>query len=358
MYDTNALVRDFQATQVALTQPQYQDMQKRRDTNLGRLNSGLKELDKPAVAETINQGGNAMRTMTQPPEGDEETRYDIDVGAVFEEADAKTPVTTKTWVRDAIKKKGMNFKTEPTLKKKCVRVVYKDGYQVDLPVFRRKVNGQNFTYEIAIGDEWTASDPKAINKWFEDRIQTLSPDSGGGYQLRRIVRLLKYFAKVRSSRTGTKFPAGLVATALAVECYQAVKDRDDEAFYLTLKKLRDRSEYLPVIANGTEVSDAKDQDRIKRLRDAAGDAVDALAPLVDDEAEMTEERARRTWKRVFSHSYFDSEKAAKAMSEAASISGTDVAAPAVILGLTAEERLKLAKAKADETSTPTRPWAR
>lgn len=349
MFDSSALIKKFHDSHVALTREQSQDMQKRRDTNLDRVAAGLKELEQPSVAETINQGGNAMRTMTQPPEGDEDSRYDIDVGVVFENKDTKTPFTTKTWVRDAIALKGQNFKNEPVVKKKCVRIVYNDGYQVDFPVLRRADNGNAYSYEIALGDEWTASDPKAINKWFEDRVQALSPDSDGTYQARRIVRFIKYFAKVRAARTGLKYPAGLAATALAIECYQSVKDRDDEALYLTLRNLRDRWEGSPVTANGVVIS--CDSSRIKRLCDAAGDAVGALAQLIDEESEMTDDKARKAWKRVLSHSFFDSVTTAKAMDEA-----RGVAAPAIISRPSEDERLAMARARAAEAPHKTQPW--
>ena len=66
-------------------------MRNRREANLDRIKAGLAELDKPAVAETINQGGYAQKAMTQPPELDQESRYDIDLGIVFEEDDVAGP---------------------------------------------------------------------------------------------------------------------------------------------------------------------------------------------------------------------------------------------------------------------------
>lgn len=362
MYDTSTLIKTLHDEHVTLTRAQTQDMQRRRETNLDRLKAGLKDLDKPAVVDTINQGGNAMQTMTQPPESDEESRYDIDMGVVFEDADAKTPKTTRGWVRDAIAKKATNLKSEPEAKRKCVRVIYAEGYQCDFPVFKRKPNGDAYTHEIAIGDEWTASDPQAINMWFAEQAKDKSPEESSGFQLRRIVRFLKYFSKVHAHRTGGKFPAGLVATALAVECYQPVTDRDDEALYETLKALKNRSEHLPVYANGVEVSDAKDVDRIKRLRDAASDAVDALADLVDDEDNVTADRARKAWKKVFRHSFFDSDTAKSCLETKAA--GVDekarLAAPA-ILALTEEERLQRAEAAVREVEArgpQSKPWAR
>ena len=308
MYDSSKLISKFHNEHIALTRSQSQDMQRRRDANLERLQAGLAELEKPKIVDTINQGGNAMQTMTQPPEGDEESRYDIDMGVVFEEQDAKTPQTTKIWVRDAIKKKASKLKSDPEAKKKCVRVIYADGYQCDFPVFRRLRSGDGHSYEIAIGNAWNPSDPRAINLWFEDEVKNRSPEKSS-FQLRRIVRFIKYFAKVHSRRTKTKFPAGLVATALAVECYQPVDGRDDEALFKTLKVLKDRSEYSPVFSNGVQVSDtAKDVDRIKRLRDAAGQAVDALAALDTSNEDLTDEDAKKAWEKVFRHRFFDQSK--------------------------------------------------
>ena len=82
MYDFSADLKSFHDLHVRLSNPQQADMRRRRNANRDRIIAGLAELGKPAMIERINQGGYAMRTMTQPPEGDEESRYDIDMGVV------------------------------------------------------------------------------------------------------------------------------------------------------------------------------------------------------------------------------------------------------------------------------------
>lgn len=84
-------------------------MTRRRDLNCDRIVAGLAEMGKPTLVETINQGGNAMKTMTHPPEGNEDSQYDIDMGVVFNADDTLTPHTTKGWVRDAIARKATNL---------------------------------------------------------------------------------------------------------------------------------------------------------------------------------------------------------------------------------------------------------
>src|SRR5262249_11123293 len=138
----------------------------------------------------------------------------------------------------------------------------------------------------------------------ENQVAKLSPSSENGYQLRRIVRYLKYFSRVHSRRLRAKLPCGLVLTALCIENYVPKNDRDDESLYETLKRLQNRPD-AAVYANGVVVSGDKDADRIRRLREAAKYAAEALAPL--EKAGVTEKDARSAWKDVFRHSYFDKE---------------------------------------------------
>lgn len=368
MYDFSKEISKFHEDHVRLTRDQQHDMKRRRDTNRDRVVSGLKDQEKASVVEWISQGGYAMKTMTQPPELDAETRYDIDMGVVFEEGDTKTPKTTKGWVRDAIASKATNLKNPPEAKPKCVRVVYADGYQCDFPVFQRQSDGDDYTYEIAIGDNWTASDPKSMNTWFDDEVVEKSPEQEGHYQLRRIVRFIKYFSKVHAHRRDRKFPAGLVATALAVEAYQSVEGRDDEALYKTFRVLSTRSEYSPVFANGVMVSDDKDIDRIRRMVEEANSAVEALDKISDDQEDVTDTDARKAWKKVFRHSFFDQEVAetASAKMEYKSALGTGgLAAPAIISSsavadLSAEEKARRAEAAVQSirgSARDSKPWS-
>lgn len=354
MFDASKLIKKFHDDNVTLGQTDRKAMQGRRNVNFTRLKSGLEALSKPAIADTINQGGNAMQTMTYPPEGDKENRYDIDMGVVFESDDAKTPETTKGWVRDAITEKATNIKKEPEAKKKCVRVIYAEGYQCDFPVFKRISNGETYIYKIAIGDEWNDSDPEAINRWFSNEIKEKSPEDTG-FQLRRIVRFAKYFSKVHTLRTGLKFPAGLVITALVVECYQPVAGRDDEAFFKILTVLKDRSPELPVYANGIQVSDAKDRDRIQRLRDAASNAVEALRVLAENEENVTHEDALKAWKKVFRHSFFEEAKTEALETKAAA----SVAGPGS-LAISEEEQMRRAEEavrEAQKRGPQSKPWS-
>jgi hypothetical protein len=352
VYDFSKQITKFHNEHITLTQAQRTEMRDRRNTNRKRIIDGLAEAEKPSPSEWINQGGYAQRTMTQPPEGDEESRYDIDMGVVFDYDDALTPLTTKGWVRDAIASKASNMKYDPECKPKCVRVVYAAGYQCDFPVFR--VNEYGTGYDLASGSEWIDSDPAAMNEWIDEEVIALSLETAEPRQLRMVIRAIKYFGKVRAFKSSAKHPSGLVATALAIECYQSRPGRLDEAIRETLRQISLRSECSSVIANGVVISDNKDTPRIKRLIDAASNAITHLDEL--DDAGCDDEMAGRLWKKVFHHSYFDTFKVEK---KSAEWSGSLAETAAALASITQAEQLARARAAAarlTEAGLASKPW--
>lgn len=319
------LIDKFRKKYIDLTREQLNEIREKRDRNLERLKAGLKEKGYPSIAGTINQGGYAMKTMTQQPQNDTDTRWDIDLGVVFAEGDAQGAKTMRTKVHTALVCKTAAFSNEPELKNKCVRITYSDGYQVDFPVFQLKQQAGRLQYEVSIGDAWIKSDPEAINSWFEERLKALSPADDAS-QLRYLVRIVKYYCKVRGLVSG-KMPGGLLATALTVNNYVPVAGRIDESFRLTLDGIaKSLKVSTSVHANGVQVSDDKDTARLKRLANDCENAVKWLSDI-SDETEPT--KIRSAWKKVFKHSFFESDEAKKALNEdsQASDPATAVSAP-------------------------------
>ena len=302
MYDFSSKILKFHDDCVTLARALQDKMRERRDTNLDRIKDGLDEMKKPKVVESIAQGGYKQHTMTQPPEADPESRYDIDLGIVFEENEVAGARTTRHWVCDAIARKATGMKNEPEAKKKCVRIVYEGGYQCDFPVFRRSGAEGNYLYELSSGDDWYESDPRSMNAWVAEEISRLSPESSGNHQLRRIIRLGKFYAKTHAARLSKKFPGGLLMTALLIDAYVSVKDRDDESFRETLRGISGRSKFASVYANGVVISDDKDTGRIGRLIHEAGKSVAELDEL--DDVDCTSEDAQKAWRKVFRHKFF------------------------------------------------------
>lgn len=362
MYDFSKQISKFHDDHVRLTRQQQADMRGRRDTNVRRIEDGLKELDKPSLAETIPQGGYKQKSMTQPPESDKVSRYDIDLGVVFEEEDAKGPRTTKGWVLSAIARKAKGLmKNEPEAKPKCVRVIYADGYQCDFAVMRRRWNGAQYVYELAAGNEWVATDPRAMNAWVDEEVIRKSPEEVGSSQARRQVRLGKFFCKTHAHRTSAKFPAGLMATAIFLDHYVAIAGRDDDSFRETLRAISYRHPQQPVFANGQQISDEKDMKRIERLVAQAKASVDVLDAVGDG---ATEEKVAKAWRKLFRHSFFDeiaeAASAAKALETKSAFGGAALASPHVAAKPAAAERLERMRADVDSRrgSSTGAPWSR
>nr|WP_306263981.1 hypothetical protein [Pararhizobium sp. IMCC3301] len=364
MYDFSKEISRFHSDCVRLTNSQRADMRQKRETNLTRIKSGLADLDKPEVLEVINQGGYAQRTMTQPPEADQESRYDIDLGVVFAEDDAAGAKTTRNWVRDAIACKATNMKNDPETKMKCVRVIYADGYQCDFPVFRRRETDNGWQYELSAGEAWVASDPRAMNTWIDAQVSQKSPETSGSFQLRRIIRMGKFYSKSHASRLNRKFPNGLVATAIFIDAYVPIEGRDDDAFRQTLRAIANRSKHDAVYANGIQVSDEKDIDRAGRLITEAAASVNELDQL--DAHEATETDARKAWKKVFLHSAFNNgvKEAFASLEKSSAVGGgaalaTPFIASEAVAALSDAERVERMEASvtARKESGGGKPWS-
>lgn len=312
MIDLHKQISQFHDIYVRLTRDQQDEMRAKRAINLTRIRDGLEANNKPAYVEDIKQGGYKHKTMVQPPEAQPDLQYDIDNAIVFAKADAEVvPATARERVRAAIAKKGFGFKMQPVAKLKCVRVSYVDGKQCDFPVMRRTQNLLTgvYTYELAAGDDWVTRDSTEISEWVDERIRSLSPQSASSYQLRRIIRLMKYYGKTHAHANRHSFPSGIVMTALTIDHYVSKPDRDDWSFRETLRSIATGAN-TPVFAARELVSDEKDEERIPRLRDQAVKSVAALDEL--DTPSATKEEALKVWKRVFKHSFFAEENATKA----------------------------------------------
>jgi hypothetical protein len=234
-------------------------------------------------------------------------------------------------VRDAID--DGSFKTAPEVRTNCVRVYYKAGYCVDVPAYRRVTTkdawgNESEHYELASSD-WKRSDARDVTKWFEEQNATLSPDTGHGRQVRRIVRQIKKFARSRESWS-SQILSGFGITKLVTECFRGNADREDEALYYTMKAIRDRLKWNlvvdhPVTPNETITSGTEDS-RARFLRERLSEAIDNLAPLF--ETDCTRSKALKCWDKVFATTYFSERNGLKAQASSRLLKAASVAPPA------------------------------
>jgi len=174
MYDCNDDVCTFHDSEVTLNSEQQSEMRSRRNANRKRLKKNLASRNDPQPCSNQAQGSYTMHTMVQ----DDNNDYDIDDGAVFTKADLvgpqgadKSALNARSMVKSALD--DGSFSTPPTILKNCVRVFYKAGYHVDIPVYRQL---KDDTLELASTD-WKGSSPSAVTNWYNDAVIQKSQSS-------------------------------------------------------------------------------------------------------------------------------------------------------------------------------------
>lgn len=293
----------FHNDEVTLPQAQRTAMRDRRNANRDRLKDNLKSSKKPTPSEFIKQGSYAMLTMVQDPDND----YDIDDGVYFTQASLKrhdgtdtSPSEVKQIVCTALQ--DDRFEKKPQVKRSCVRIFYQAGYHVDMPVYRiRTSDGQ---YELAADNGWTLSRAADVEDWF-NRANEKSPDTENGRQFRRIVRLLKKFARSRKEWKD-QIASGFIITKLIADSYVANKDREDLALRETMRKIYNRlcislQVYHP-ISQHVELTKSPADSATQFFRDKLRQALVDLAVL--DSSTCTRRQALAAWDKVFGTSYF------------------------------------------------------
>lgn len=337
MYDCSKDILAFHDEKVTLPQNERTEMRNRRNANRDRLKTRLKEAGKPVPHEFIKQGSYAMLTMVQDPEND----YDIDDGVYFTQASLRkadgsdmSPTEVKQMVCDAAQ--DDRFDKKPQVKKNCVRVFYREGYHVDLPIYRiRESDGR---YQLASDDGWTVSRAADTEDWFNKVNKEKSPDYGiNGGQFRRIVRSTKKFARSRVEWK-EKVASGFTNTKLVEECYIADKNREDVALRNCMQRTRDRLltnlEVQHPVTPGAMLTSGPDDSSTLFLRTKLDDALRELKVL--DDPTCTAKQAAKAWDRVFNTDFFSVRQAA---AEKAAISEHNKDVLAGLIATKSEPRL-------------------
>ena len=309
MKNCHAEVLAYHDEEVTLLRKERTEMRERRDSNRRRLKQGLKRDEEPKPVDYRSQGSYAMRTMVQQPDKD----YDVDDGVYFNTEQLKgsrggdrSAADAKEMVRKAVH--DDSFDRPPEELKNCVRVYYKAGYHVDVPVYRiveENAWGKGKTRIELASTDWKVSDPLAVTDWFLDANKDKSPDSDSGGQLRRIVRLLKAFARSRRNWRD-HIATGFMITKLTVERYSANATREDMALYDTMVTIRDRLRSNleiehPTVA-GEWLTKGPDDSRARFLRDKLDWALGELAVL--SQWDCSREQALKAWDKVFDTTFF------------------------------------------------------
>lgn len=306
-YNANAHLLAFYKDRVRVSQDVLDLAMNRRNANRDRVRAGLEKDGDPKPSEFVSQGSYAMETMIQSSS----EASDIDDGAVFTRESLKgakggdkTPADAKEMVRKAAELNA-GFKTPPEVRKNCVRVYYNDGFHVDIPVYRCWEENGVVKKQLASTD-WVDSAPEDITEWFKKQVGDKSPDQADGRQLRRIVRLLKYWSK---SRVTWNLPSGFVLTVLVDESFPVGgwADRDDTALLQVMRGIRatrlfSHQVYRPVTPRD-EITNERTRTHVSNLVEQLVAAINELSKL--ERADCDELMALKALKTVFLTDFWD-----------------------------------------------------
>lgn len=211
-----------------------------------------------------------------------EDHCDLDDGVYFSgNPDEVTGTTLHNWVYDAVS--GVTDAT-PIHKKKCIRVDYKAGYHIDLPVMVFDENSDEHPLLAVKDSDFKVDDPKEFVEYYKTNHTV---------QMTRMVKYLKSWCDHKRE----SMPSGLSMTVLVLNHHMS-NDRDDIALKYLLIEMEKalKSEFkciMPTTPNDdlfASFSDTKKQNFMDNLSAFIEDAKKAVD-------ETNQKRASKLWKK-------------------------------------------------------------
>ena len=307
MYNSHKEIQSYHDKKVTLSKKEQDEMGGHRKTNRKRLENGLKHNNQPTPIGFQSQGSYKHRTVIQHRNKD----YDIDDGVYFSKDELKdkkgrdkSARDTKEMVRKALHRNRP--KHSPEVRTNCVRMRYDAGYHVDIPVYREIKKGKEKPYYEIASSNWKKSDPVAVNCWFEEKCKSRNMSKDNGQQLRRLIRLLKAFARSRK-KWRNQIASGFMITTLIVEgCYRAHPGRDDKALYNTMVAMRKRLmrnlEVKHPTMKGENLTSSPDDPKTGFLRKQLNQAIKDLKILFNPNCDR--KQMLKAWSKVFNADFF------------------------------------------------------
>ena len=265
MANLHSLFRDLESN-INLSPTRKKNIERGRDALREKISDNFQEKNRNKPKYCM-QGSYAMRTAITPLENKE---FDLDNGVYLQgssEDQESWPTTTlvHTWVENAV---DGHTDTPPVDKNTCIRVIYKDDYHIDLPIYIMGVENiegeeQQVAYLAHKTNGWVISDPKAFTDWFIKKVNE------HGEQLRRIVKYMKSWKDNKNIDL-----KGIAITILVCNHFSGKEQRDDIALLDTITNILDEIEdnfhcFKPVTPKDEDlfanISYTKQQDIIKKL---------------------------------------------------------------------------------------------
>lgn len=224
------------------------------------------------------QGSYKLKTLIRT----KDDTCDLDDGVYFKEnPDEVSSTTLQRWVKEAV---DSTTDATPEHKKKCIRVVYKSGYSIDLPVLVFNEEAEMHPNLAVKNAGFQLDDPKEFVLEFR-RIKT--------DQMVRMVKYLKSWCDYKRQ----DMPSGLAMTVLTMNHFQS-NSRDDIALkYLLIAIENELKGSFKCVMPTTPKDDLfEDYSEIKK-----SNFLDSLSKFIDDAKKAVDEKNRlkasKLWKK-------------------------------------------------------------
>ncbi|MCK4822511.1 hypothetical protein KA005_42495, partial [bacterium] len=233
MADCNNLFLKF-LSEITIKTECSKNLQRGREAIKREIENYFANKLKVGMPDFYLQGSYSLKTMIEPLNPKDE--YDLDDGIYLKHTDddISKPTTEKVsnWIFEAVEG---HTKKNPENKKNCVRVIYAEGYHIDLAIYR-KINGEYYLARLG-EDQWVPSDARAFNNWFYERLER-------NEQMRSCIKYLKAWKDFNSCDL-----KGIHLTVLVGLNHVSVTDRDDKSLVETVGKIISYLEQKKAIYN-------------------------------------------------------------------------------------------------------------
>ncbi len=284
MADCNDLFQKF-LSEINIKPDCSKNLQRGREAIKREIENYFSNKLKVGKPDFYLQGSYSLKTMIEPLNPKDE--YDLDDGIYLKHTDddISKPTTEEVsnWIFKAVEG---HTKKNPENKKNCVRVIYTEGYHIDLAIYR-KIKGKYYLARLG-KDQWVPSDARAFNNWFYERLER-------NEQMRSCIKYLKAWKDFNSCDI-----KGIHLTVLVGLNYVSVTDRDDKSLVETVGKIINYLEQKKAILNPVDQNENMianwSEEKIRRIISAFKEFSSEAGEALD---EQDKDKASKIWRALF-----------------------------------------------------------
>ena len=277
MANLNYIFRQFN-DELSVTDSKKSKMINSREHLREKIRKSFEQNHKSYSPKFYIQGSYKLKTLIRT----KDDTCDLDDGVYFSSnPDNVAGTTLQKWVKDAVEE---TTDATPTHKRKCIRVDYTAGYNIDLPVMVFDENTDNHPLLAVKNSDFQVDDPKEFVDYFKDN------------KTDQMVRIIKYL-KAWCDHKRAEMPCGLVMTVLSLKYFQG-NDRDDVALKYILIEIekhlkKDFKCIMPTTPKDNLFADYSEEKK-KNFMDNLSSFIEDAKKAID---EPNHQKASKLWRK-------------------------------------------------------------